>query len=83
MKVSELVAALTAELIRGNDAEIGFTVPLTIKSTYDKNAAVYVWSVNDTRFTTSRFTAGLKTSLHVNRAEFRHRDDGVTEIILT
>lgn len=83
MKVSELVAALTAELIRGNDAEIGFTVPLTVKGTYDENVGSYAWLVNDMRFSTSNFTTGLKVNLHVNNAEFHHRNDGVTEIILT
>jgi hypothetical protein len=83
MKVSELVAALTAELIRGNDAEIGFMVPLTVKSTYDENVGSYAWLVNDMRFATSNFTAGLKVNLHVSNAEFRHSTNEKMEIILT
>ncbi len=86
MKISELVAALTAELIRGNDAEIGFTVPLTLKHAIDNNSLMVQWGVCGYTFYVPiedhhRSRAGV--DYKPNNAEFRHREDGVMEIVLT
>ena len=88
MKVSALVAALTAELIRGNDAEIGFTVPIDMSVSRDAYMDVYVWGFNGFHIQ-SRGTGASGRGPEVqfdhkpNNAEFRHREDGVMEIVLT
>lgn len=82
MKISELVAALTAELIRGNDAEIGFTVPLRLTCARDEYLSDMRWTVNGVEYRTY-IGDSLYKVLQPEQMEFRHRDDGVMEIVLT
>lgn len=82
MKISELVAALTAELIRGNDAEIGFTVQLELGHQYNVTRDDITWKVNDVRYY-GKPTGGIEIRHKLNQAHLEHRNDGVTEIILT
>jgi hypothetical protein len=87
VKISELVAALSAELIRGNDAEIGFTVPVEIELLRNAYLDVHVWRFNGMGIQSmdKGLSGGpsLQFNHQPNSAEFRHRDDGVMEIVLT
>ena len=82
MKISELVAALTAELIRGNDADIGFTVPLQLTYQYLPNVDAFVWTINGEAHHTY-IKESLQAAWRPEEAEFRHREGGVMEIVLT
>ena len=82
MKISELVAALTAELIRGNDAEVGFAVQLELGHQYNVARDDITWKVNDVRYY-GKPTGGIEIRHKLDQAQLEHREDGVMEIVLT
>lgn len=83
MKLSEYVAALTAELIRVGDPEIGFTVPMSIRYARDEVSMVNRLWINERVLVNDIGISQIGYDYRPEKVELRHRHDGVMEIVLT
>lgn len=69
MKISELIGVLTAELITGEDREVGFTVPLDISIARLQATQTQLWHVNGIGITSDWNERHLRYDMKVNELE--------------